>query len=206
MIPDEKKETVINSGILEFSIKSYKEVSTDQITLRCKISKGLLFHYFGSKRNFYLYCLEVSLIRLLEETKEPEAGSFYDIIFSVLHEKFQLCKRYEDETRLVNMAARENCEEVAEGKLQIFEHYMKKTRMESYQNMTMAARSLPLKHPQDQQVIKALLLYSSAIMNQYLEQYKERPDLFFEKEEEIKKEIKGYMDQMLYGIVKEEEK
>lgn len=57
-ISDEKKAVIIQSGIAEFSKKSYMDASTDEITINCGISKGLLFHYFGNKKNFYLYCLE----------------------------------------------------------------------------------------------------------------------------------------------------
>ncbi|MCI5481154.1 MAG: TetR/AcrR family transcriptional regulator, partial [Lachnospiraceae bacterium] len=57
-ITEEKRNRILSTGIKEFSGKSYKDVSTDHITKACGISKGLLFHYFGSKREFYFYCLE----------------------------------------------------------------------------------------------------------------------------------------------------
>ena len=55
-LPIEKQESIINAGLSEFSSKTYTEASTDLIVATCDISKGLLFYYFGSKRNFYLYC------------------------------------------------------------------------------------------------------------------------------------------------------
>ena len=50
-LPTEKKEYILSTGIKEFSQKSYKDVSTDIITQKCHISKGILFHYFGSKKS-----------------------------------------------------------------------------------------------------------------------------------------------------------
>ena len=42
-LPKDKKEYILSTGIKEFSQKSYKDVSTDIITQKCHISKGILF-------------------------------------------------------------------------------------------------------------------------------------------------------------------
>ena len=60
-LPGEKKDKILSAGIREFSQKSYNDAGTDRITEQCQISKGILFHYFGSKKKFYLYCLEKSM-------------------------------------------------------------------------------------------------------------------------------------------------
>ncbi len=44
---DEKQAAIIQSGMSEFSQKSYMDGSTDEITKNCGSSKGLLFHYFS---------------------------------------------------------------------------------------------------------------------------------------------------------------
>ncbi|HAZ05289.1 MAG TPA: TetR/AcrR family transcriptional regulator, partial [Acetobacterium sp.] len=85
-ISDEKQVAIIQSGITEFSKKSYMDASTDEITKSCGISKGLLFHYFGNKKNFYLYCLEVALKRLLTDIPTPDQTGFYEMIFSYADE------------------------------------------------------------------------------------------------------------------------
>ena len=71
-LPKEKRERIINTGIQAFSRNPYKDVSTDSITKQCQISKGLLFHYFGSKKQFYLYCLKTALDRLTQATEAAE--------------------------------------------------------------------------------------------------------------------------------------
>ena len=60
-LAEEKQQTIIEAGIREFSVFSYSDANTDRITSACGISKGLLYHYFGTKKGFYLYCLERSL-------------------------------------------------------------------------------------------------------------------------------------------------
>ena len=52
----EKRDRVINAAMKEFS-KGYKNASTDAIVRDAGISKGLLFHYFGTKEKLYEFIL-----------------------------------------------------------------------------------------------------------------------------------------------------
>lgn len=56
----EKRERVINAALKEFS-KGYLEANMDVIAKEAGISKGLLFHYFGSKRGFFLFLIKYTL-------------------------------------------------------------------------------------------------------------------------------------------------
>jgi AcrR family transcriptional regulator len=52
----EKRDRIINAAMREFS-KGYKNASTDEIVKEAGISKGLLFHYFGSKEKLYEFII-----------------------------------------------------------------------------------------------------------------------------------------------------
>lgn len=203
-LTEDKKNMIIKSGISEFSIKSYSEASTEAITRSCGISKGILFHYFGSKKEFYIYCLEQALEQLLIEQPEPEINDFYSIIFYFMEEKFDICRRHREEMRLANMAARETNSQVFEQKNKVLLKYMIKTKEKSAKVITKAVAVLNLKETDTGKVTAALTLYIGAIINKYLEIYKETPDQFFEQSKEIKAEIREFMDFLLYGVVKEE--
>lgn len=203
-LSEDKKATIINTGISEFSKKSYSEASTDVITKNCGISKGILFHYFGSKKEFYGYCLEQALKLLLTELAEPEADDFYGIILTFMEEKFSICRMFPEEMRLINMAARETNSQVFELRNKVITKYMIKTKEKSAKVMVKAVATLNLKGTDTEKVTTALTVYIGAIINKYLEVYKEIPDQFFEQAGKIKAEIKEYMDFMLYGVVKEE--
>jgi AcrR family transcriptional regulator len=205
-LAEDKKNTIIKSGISEFSKKSYSEASTDAITRNCGISKGILFHYFGSKKEFYIYCLEQALERLITELPEPEVNNFYEIIFHFMDEKFEVCRKFNDEMRIVNMAAREANSQVFEQKNKVLTQYMIKMKDKSSRIMAKSVATLNLKECNTEKVTAALTLYIGAIIRRYLEIYKEIPDQFFEQSEGIKAEIKEYIDFMLYGMVKEEVK
>jgi AcrR family transcriptional regulator len=57
---EEKRERVINAALKEFS-KGYMAANTDVIVKEAGISKGLLFHYFGSKRGLFLFLIKYTL-------------------------------------------------------------------------------------------------------------------------------------------------
>ena len=64
--PD-KQRRIINAALSEFATKSYRQASTDEIVAKAGISKGALFHYFGSKEKLYLFLLDWSA-NAMEET------------------------------------------------------------------------------------------------------------------------------------------
>ncbi len=60
-------------GLELFSTNSYDAVSIDEIAARAGISKGLLYHYFPSKREFYVAGVRAAAAQL-REVVEPDPG------------------------------------------------------------------------------------------------------------------------------------
>jgi TetR/AcrR family transcriptional regulator len=54
----EKQDRIINAAIKEFAQKGYDHASTNEIVKEAGISKGLLFHYFGNKKQMYFYLFD----------------------------------------------------------------------------------------------------------------------------------------------------
>jgi len=59
-LPEEKQERIINAAMNEF-LSGYKNASTDNIVKKAGISKGLLFHYFGTKEQLYNFLIDYSI-------------------------------------------------------------------------------------------------------------------------------------------------
>jgi AcrR family transcriptional regulator len=201
----EKQAAIVSAGTEEFSKKSFADANTDVITQACGISKGLLFHYFGTKREFYLYCLSSALEKLMVETEILE-GDFYAVLFSSMDHKLRLCAQYPAEMKFVNMASRESGGEVDSGRKTLFAQYGARRATASYAVLQRALKALPLKKPNDEKAAKGLLLYCDALVNQYLLAYQDHPETFFAQAEQIKKELKEYLDFMIYGIAEEQAK
>ncbi len=55
---DERRAQLLELGLRLFSTRAYDEVSIDAIAEQAGVSKGLLYHYFGGKRAYYLASIE----------------------------------------------------------------------------------------------------------------------------------------------------
>ncbi|HHT27657.1 MAG TPA: TetR/AcrR family transcriptional regulator [Firmicutes bacterium] len=54
----EKRLRIITAAMREFAAHGFKNASTDVIVQAAGISKGALYHYFGNKKNLYLYLFD----------------------------------------------------------------------------------------------------------------------------------------------------
>ena len=71
---DARREQLLAAGLELFSSTSYDAVSVDDIAAATDSSRGLLYHYFGSKRGFYIQVLEASAAELVEVLRpDPHA-------------------------------------------------------------------------------------------------------------------------------------
>lgn len=57
----EKQDRIINASLKVFALQGYRHGSTDDIVRQAGISKGLLFHYFGSKVGVYRFVYDYSV-------------------------------------------------------------------------------------------------------------------------------------------------
>ncbi|WBW95639.1 TetR/AcrR family transcriptional regulator [Oceanirhabdus sp. W0125-5] len=67
----EKRDRIINSALEEFSTNRFEKASTNNIVKNAGISKGLLYHYFSSKRILYEY-LETFVIEIITDAISKE--------------------------------------------------------------------------------------------------------------------------------------
>ena len=93
----EKKEKIINSALEEFSKNSFDQASTNNIVENAGISKGLLYHYFDSKKSLYEY-LEVfaikTMIDAIEKKVDWEQSDIFQRIKEIAIIKFKVFLKY----------------------------------------------------------------------------------------------------------------
>ena len=63
---DERRAQLIALGVDLFTRRPYEEVSIEDIATQAGVSKGLLYHYFGGKRSYYVACLEEAASELAD--------------------------------------------------------------------------------------------------------------------------------------------
>lgn len=63
---DTRKQKLLDVGMRLFADRGFDDVAIDDVAREANISKGLLYHYFGSKRGFYTEVVRFAVDRLLE--------------------------------------------------------------------------------------------------------------------------------------------
>ncbi|MFI2264078.1 TetR/AcrR family transcriptional regulator [Streptomyces tubercidicus] len=71
--PDQRREQLVGIGLEMLADRSLDELSTDEVARRAGISRGLLFHYFDSKRDFYRAVVSAACDRFTAAT-EPDGS------------------------------------------------------------------------------------------------------------------------------------
>lgn len=79
-LPKEKQNDIINAGLNAFGANGYKKASIRDIANTAGISKSMIFHYFGTKKDMYLFLVQYSGDMLINEIsmnfKEEERDFF----------------------------------------------------------------------------------------------------------------------------------
>lgn len=115
---DQKKERILNAALAEFAQKKYDDASTNNIVTSAQIGKGMLFHYFGNKKNLYLY-----LYKYVREIMDNEIcsqigpdkggkGDLPSILKQIGMRKLEVLKRHPDMTDFIAQTKREKSPEV----------------------------------------------------------------------------------------------
>ncbi len=80
-----------------FSVSGYKNASTEEIARKSGISKGLLFHYFESKRELFIYlynyCIDFLRKRITFEEREKKPD-YFDFLFEAQEKKREVMKTH----------------------------------------------------------------------------------------------------------------
>lgn len=81
----EKQDRILNGALKIFALNGYKNGSTDVIVKEAGISKGLLFHYFGTKQELYRFLRDYSIRFLQLEIRSNVSASETDY-FTIWHQ------------------------------------------------------------------------------------------------------------------------
>lgn len=110
----EKQDRMINGALKVFALNGYKKASTDEIVREAGISKGLLFHYFESKKGVYVFACRYSAKYLAMElsravgTRETD---FFELQKQMELAKMRVMKNYPYMQYFLNQAFLETDQE-----------------------------------------------------------------------------------------------
>lgn len=110
----EKQDRMINASLKVFAMNGYKHASTDDIVTEAGISKGLLFHYFGSKLGLYTFLYDYSSrFMKLELTSgvSSTVTDYFEIRKQMEYAKMQVLKNYPYMQQFLDCCKSENVSE-----------------------------------------------------------------------------------------------
>jgi AcrR family transcriptional regulator len=72
--PDQRRRQLLDLGTRLFATRSVEELSIDVLAEEAGVSRGLLYHYFGSKQDFREAVIRHAVEDLVDQTAPPASG------------------------------------------------------------------------------------------------------------------------------------
>jgi TetR/AcrR family transcriptional regulator len=210
--PQEKKDLIIKVAIEEFVKNGYEKASTDVITRRAGISKGILFHYFKSKKNLYLYLVNYVKDFLteiaMEELKKIQSDDFFERIEEIVLLKQKLTVQYLQETQFITdafinppVAVRKEMEEIIK---KYYETYQGDFLLEHVYIKDLIQTEKLREDISADTVIRMTMFIAEQLSNKYMALYKNKQIDIINMTESVIRELNDYLKIVKYGIYKPE--
>lgn len=110
----EKQDRMINAALKVFALNGYRHASTDDMVREAAISKGLLFHYFGSKLGVYTFVYDYSVRYMTLElgtVVDPKETDFFELMKQTEEAKMHAMRGYPYMQQFLNRSMVENVNE-----------------------------------------------------------------------------------------------
>ena len=116
-IPKEKQNQIVEAGLITFGRNGYRKASVSDIASAAGISKAMIFYYFGSKKELYLYLAELCGNVVMNEVREHfdiTVDDFFDRLKMASEIKMSALKKYHGILSFLESMYKERDAEVAE--------------------------------------------------------------------------------------------
>ncbi|TXS44323.1 TetR/AcrR family transcriptional regulator [Streptomyces sp. t39] len=94
--PEERRAQLISIGLRLLTTRPIHEMSIDEVAVEAGISRGLLFHYFPTKRDYYVAVVQAGGRRLLLHAAAPEEGTPQDRVRGIVDGFVSFVQRRKD--------------------------------------------------------------------------------------------------------------
>ena len=179
----EKQDRMINAALKVFSQYGYNHASTDEIVKEAQISKGLLFHYFGSKIGMYafLYDYATRFVTLeLTANVDKNENGYFELYHQILSAETAAMAQYPYILLFLDKANEEvNQEALAEISERREKYQRIMNTLKDRADITMLAEGI------DYQKLRNILDYTiDGLLRKNIKNESFQADLFMEEAEE----------------------
>ncbi len=126
LLPEEKQQKIMDAGFRVFAGNSYRKSPMLEIAGQAGISKSLLFHYFGNKRDLYLFLWDRACAITMEYLTKYgcyEPDDLFEMMERGMRAKIHMMKRYPDMTGFVVKAFYEKDPEIGGAIRESYQRY-----------------------------------------------------------------------------------
>lgn len=192
----EKQDRIINGALKIFALNGYKRASTDEMVKEAGISKGLLFHYFESKKGVYIFICQYSARYLAMEFSRAvgkQETDFFELQKQMELAKLRIMKNYPYMQYFLNQAFLETDEEAVTATEEEID-YASKTLQQIYAKADLSK----FKETVDPSMVLKMTLFAlNGLMGDYI---KKEPLML----EALYEESAAYLDMLKENLYKEE--
>ena len=115
-LPKEKQDRIVTSAMTLFGEVGYKKAYISEIAAAAGISKALVFHYFGSKKDLYSYLVYYTgkiVVTEAQEKRDTQSKDFFDRAIVTLGFRLSIKSRYPAMSMFMDSVSSETADEVA---------------------------------------------------------------------------------------------
>lgn len=199
-LSDEKRNRIIEASMKEFSEKGYMRASTNEIVKNAGISKGLLFHYFKSKKNLFLYLFDRivdEFVAAFYEFIDDSSSDIFDRLMSWTIVKFRLYYRKPLEYRFLTVSIYDSPEEIKEDILKRYEGINREVLEKFMENLDLSSFR---KDVDINRALSFIMTSIEAIGNNYIKMYNHDIDKLVADKDKIIDDLKSCINILKYGI------
>lgn len=199
-IPEEKQQKIIDASIEEFARHGYRQASTNNIVKKAGISKGLLFHYFGSKKNLYLYLVDLVMdyyIKRFNEINKTVASDIFERLLNYLMVKLMLCNEDRLRYEFIIKAFMDSPDELKKDIQKRFDKIYAEQVPITFKDMDTTKFR---KDVDPNRVMEVIMFCMDGLSNKYIKLYKDKPLVMMDELEKIMDEAKEYLDIIKQGV------
>ncbi|MFV0441174.1 MAG: TetR/AcrR family transcriptional regulator [Lachnospirales bacterium] len=118
----EKQYSIMESAMNVFARYGYRKASINDIAKKAKISKSMVFYYFSSKKELYLFLVNIVFCEIMGKINEDKSMDENDIfvrIISATDNKFEVLRKYPSSISFLSSFYSERDEQVVEEVMEV---------------------------------------------------------------------------------------
>lgn len=96
---EDRRQRLLTVGVEAFGTTPYDDVLVSELARSAGVAAGLPFHYFGSKRGYYLAVLHQVRLQMRDVMSPPEGLSPPDAVRTMMHAHIRWLRRHSQQLR-----------------------------------------------------------------------------------------------------------